>query len=484
MADHWIQPTASAAAGQQQNNPRTLQTMWNSLEQQLSLLCQVITLDTGLYESWEPMAREFFKQKMEARYSCEAFYLADSGNPGRVFLAPVTALAAAQVSICATRHDQLPILVEGGASLASSAGNQQPAQEQPLVTEAMQQVINQSVQQAVQQAMQQSLQHLSLSPQKSTNNYDSPNTQDGSPKKRKLELSPVKKKVATPPTMPESAPGGSTGYRAEDDDGYSEAGSFINTGSKYRKKEYASGGPRPVNSFMLYRKHVHGEVTAQNPGVKNSEISKIIGQQWRNLPEEEKAIWRVRQEQAAAQHAILYPNYRYTPKSKYEKDEDTPSKSKSQSSLKKQQGQATPRSSYQLPPSPPWHKTSFGDDVKLQEIDPIDPELDQMASTGPTESFFDQAMTAEVAADHPASTGTPDGTGEAVKGANKDLANVTHDDSTNVAANNVEIYNEPSTFDIGFDGVDSGFFEMGDWNFDNTIDIDAAMRDFDFSLST
>ncbi|KAK7946535.1 HMG box transcriptional regulator [Apiospora aurea] len=461
MADHWIQPTASAAAGQQQNNPRTLQTMWNSLEQQLSLLCQVIALDIGLYESWEPMAREFFKQKMEARYSCQAFYLADSGNPGRVFLAPVTALAAAQMSICATGHGQLPILIEGGATLASGAGNQQPAQEQPLFTEAMQQVINQSVQQAVQQAMQQSLQHLSLSPRKSTNNYDSPNTQDGSPKKRKLEPSPLKKKIATPSN-----------------------GSFINTGSKYRKKEYASGGPRPVNSFMLYRKHVHGEVTAQNPGVKNSEISKIIGQQWRNLPEEEKAIWRLRQEQAAAQHAILYPNYRYTPKSKYEKDEDTPSKSKSQSSPKKQQGQATPKPSYQLPPSPPWNKTSFGDDVKLEPIDPIDPELDQMASTGPTESFFDQAMTAEVISDYPAITGTPDGTGEAVKGANKDLANVAHDDSTNVAANKVEIDNELPTFDIGLDGVDSGFFEMGDWGFDNTIDIDAAMRDFDFSLST
>ncbi|KAK8024031.1 HMG box protein [Apiospora rasikravindrae] len=465
MADHWIQPTASAAAGQHQNNPTTLQSMWNSLEQQLSLFCQVITMDAGLYESWEPMTREFFKQKMEARYSCEAFYLADSGNPGRVFLAPISALAAAQMSICATGQGQLPIIVERGTTLASGAGMQQPVQEQPLVTEAMQQVINQSVQQAVQQAMQQSLQHLSLSPQKSANGYDSPNTQDGSPKKRKLEPTGYRGDV-------------STGYRGEDDDGYSEGGSLVVTGSKYRKKEYASGGPRPANSFMLYRKHVHGEVTAQNPGVKNSEISKIIGKQWRNLPEGEKAVWKLRQEEAAAQHAILYPNYRYTPKSKCEKDEDTPIKSKGSS--KKQQGHATTQSSYELPPSPPWNKTSFGDDVKLE---PIDPKLDQMATPGSSESFFDQAMTAEVSADDPASTGTADGTGEAVKGANKDLANVINDDSTNVAANKVQIYNDPTTFDTGYDGINE-FFEMGDWDFDSTIDIDAVMRDFDFNLST
>ncbi|KAK8073848.1 hypothetical protein PG994_004747 [Apiospora phragmitis] len=425
MADHWNQP-ATAAAGQQQDDLRRIQSIWDSLELQLSLFSQVIALGPGVYESWSPVMRDFFKLKMEARYSCEALYLSDSGSHGRVFLAPSIALSTERMSICAPRHQgELPVFVaHGGAVQASGAGTQQTAQKQSLDPETVQQMIQQSVQQAVQQ-------------------------------------------------MPESA-NGSTGYRGEDDDGHSDGG-FVDTGSKYRKKAYASGGPRPANSFMLYRKHVHAEVTAQNPGVKNAQISQIIGLQWRNLPEEEKDVWRACQEEAAAQHSIMYPNYKYTPKQKCEKENDTPSKGKGPS--KKQQDHATSQSSYELPPSPSWNKTSFGD----VEPEPINPILDQMASTGSSETFFDQAMAAEAPVGHPASTGTSNSIGEAAEGTNQDLANVAYDDSANVAAYNVAIYNEPATYGAGYDGFSNEYFEMGDWDF--SVDIDAAMRDFDFSLS-
>ncbi|KAK6839601.1 hypothetical protein PG987_005467 [Apiospora arundinis] len=316
MADHWNNQ-AAAAAGQQQNNLGRLEDMWDSLDKQLSLFCQVLTLDPGVYDSLDVAAREFLKQKMRTRYNCDALYIADSGIPGRVFLAPTFALTSEKIGICTPRPYELPVVIDQGSLWV---GGQEPAQQQ---------------------------QHLDQ--------------------------------------VPESADG------SEYSDGY------VDSASKYRKSTYASGGPRPANSFILYRKHVQKQVVAQNPGKSNNEISKIIGQQWHNLPEDEKDYWKGRQDEVAYQHSLMYPNYRYTPRQKSEKDnKNTPTKSRTPKEARSEMPQpvavhGTPRSSYELPPSPPWNKTTFGDD-ETEDIK-LDPKLEQEASVALPESFFDQAMT-------------------------------------------------------------------------------------------
>ncbi|KAK7207320.1 high mobility group box domain-containing protein [Myxozyma melibiosi] len=50
--------------------------------------------------------------------------------------------------------------------------------------------------------------------------------------------------------------------------------------------------PRPRNAFILYRQHHHASVVADHPGKTNPEISKIIGEQWRHLSPDEKAVWQ------------------------------------------------------------------------------------------------------------------------------------------------------------------------------------------------
>ncbi|KAK9383469.1 high mobility group box domain-containing protein [Kockiozyma suomiensis] len=50
--------------------------------------------------------------------------------------------------------------------------------------------------------------------------------------------------------------------------------------------------PRPRNAFILYRQHHHAAVVADHPGKTNPEISKIIGEQWRHLSPDEKAVWQ------------------------------------------------------------------------------------------------------------------------------------------------------------------------------------------------
>ncbi|KAL4909045.1 hypothetical protein BDW74DRAFT_174261 [Aspergillus multicolor] len=72
--------------------------------------------------------------------------------------------------------------------------------------------------------------------------------------------------------------------------------------------------PRPRNAFILYRQHNQAAVVAQNPGLANPEISKIIGEKWRKLPQEVKDEWKAHAEQEKARHQQQYPEYRYQPR--------------------------------------------------------------------------------------------------------------------------------------------------------------------------
>ena len=45
-------------------------------------------------------------------------------------------------------------------------------------------------------------------------------------------------------------------------------------------------------AFILYRQHYQAAVVAQNPGLANPDISKIIGEQWRKLPQDTKDEWK------------------------------------------------------------------------------------------------------------------------------------------------------------------------------------------------
>ncbi|KAK5175076.1 slightly ste11-like protein [Saxophila tyrrhenica] len=72
--------------------------------------------------------------------------------------------------------------------------------------------------------------------------------------------------------------------------------------------------PRPRNAFILYRQHYQANVVAQNPGLANPEISKIIGERWQGLPPDEKGKWKALAEEEKLRHQQQYPTYRYQPK--------------------------------------------------------------------------------------------------------------------------------------------------------------------------
>ncbi|RDW82297.1 hypothetical protein BP6252_03409 [Coleophoma cylindrospora] len=72
--------------------------------------------------------------------------------------------------------------------------------------------------------------------------------------------------------------------------------------------------PRPRNAFILYRQHYQAQVVAQHPGLANPEISKIIGEKWRETAPEVKNDWKRLAEEEKQRHQRQYPGYRYQPR--------------------------------------------------------------------------------------------------------------------------------------------------------------------------
>ncbi|KAI0518355.1 hypothetical protein F5B22DRAFT_645121 [Xylaria bambusicola] len=72
--------------------------------------------------------------------------------------------------------------------------------------------------------------------------------------------------------------------------------------------------PRPRNAFILYRQAWQGHFAAQHPGLANPEISKLIGEKWREQPESVKNEWKQLADEEKIRHQRQYPGYRYQPR--------------------------------------------------------------------------------------------------------------------------------------------------------------------------
>ncbi|KAG8732639.1 hypothetical protein FRC11_011908, partial [Ceratobasidium sp. 423] len=80
--------------------------------------------------------------------------------------------------------------------------------------------------------------------------------------------------------------------------------------------------PRPPNAWILYRSDKLKELaTNQPPGPRKpqAEISKIISQMWQAEGPETKGMYEARAEEKKAEHAALYPDYKFAPMKKEDK---------------------------------------------------------------------------------------------------------------------------------------------------------------------
>lgn len=72
--------------------------------------------------------------------------------------------------------------------------------------------------------------------------------------------------------------------------------------------------PPVPTAFILYRQHHQAGVVVNNPGLANPDISKIIGEHWREEDEPTKNYWKRLAEDEKARHQRQYPQYKYQPR--------------------------------------------------------------------------------------------------------------------------------------------------------------------------
>ncbi|CAB4487638.1 uncharacterized protein OCT59_021946 [Rhizophagus irregularis] len=98
----------------------------------------------------------------------------------------------------------------------------------------------------------------------------------------------------------------------------------ITSQSSWRKRKNNGHIPRPKNCFMAYREHMQHKVLAENPGMNNKLVSVIAAQMWNKESDDVKQFWKDRAQQLKLEHKIKYPDYKFAPKKKSQKNSMNP----------------------------------------------------------------------------------------------------------------------------------------------------------------
>lgn len=70
--------------------------------------------------------------------------------------------------------------------------------------------------------------------------------------------------------------------------------------------------PRPMNSFMCFGKEYRKKIQQQHPNLDNKGVSKLLGQQWASLSDDERQVYVDQASNLAEEHKRLYPNWKFT----------------------------------------------------------------------------------------------------------------------------------------------------------------------------
>ncbi|RNJ60907.1 hypothetical protein D7B24_004995 [Verticillium nonalfalfae] len=71
---------------------------------------------------------------------------------------------------------------------------------------------------------------------------------------------------------------------------------------------------RPPNSYILYRKDHHKLIKAANPAYTNNQISKVLGQAWKQEKADVRARYQTMAEELKQNLLRAHPDYRYAPR--------------------------------------------------------------------------------------------------------------------------------------------------------------------------
>ncbi|OAX34826.1 high mobility group box, partial [Rhizopogon vinicolor AM-OR11-026] len=71
--------------------------------------------------------------------------------------------------------------------------------------------------------------------------------------------------------------------------------------------------PRPPNAFIVFRSCLWSNEDFRSLESDHRNVSRIAGERWRNLSDDEKEPFVQMAREAKALHAKMYPNYKYSP---------------------------------------------------------------------------------------------------------------------------------------------------------------------------
>src|SRR6266542_1394420 len=102
---------------------------------------------------------------------------------------------------------------------------------------------------------------------------------------------------------------------------------LLSPARKFRKNKTKSDDkiPRPQNAWVLFRKdyEANQRVSFPDKALKMKNVSTDAGEVWRKQSTKVKRYFEMLARLAHEQHKKLYPNYKYTPKKKIPKDNDS-----------------------------------------------------------------------------------------------------------------------------------------------------------------